>query len=299
MKTWMISLDGKLLLIILFLILGYITVSAQKEVTVTKEYIYRAPGTMSLIEAQRVALEQAKLEAIEEAFGTTISQSNLSYISTHDGETNMEFQSLRSSEIKGEWIETLEGPTYDDIYSEDGFLIVPCKIKGKIREFVAPEVDFMAKILCNGVTPQHEREDFMEGDDLFLSFQSPYKGYLMAFLTDFKIQTTYCILPYFLSSDDQVKIDKNKEYVFFSKEKADKDTKSLVDEYVMTCQHSNEINEVTVVFSAKPFTLPIYRIDEDGFKYLSYGDFNKWIEKIRKKRKDIAKKSYIIRINKL
>lgn len=303
MKTLIKFLDGKILWWLLFcLIFCYTTVSAKKEaakeVTVTKEYTYRAPGNMSLDEAKRVAFEQAKLEAIEDEFGTSISQKNLSYISNSDGETTMEFQSLRSSEIKGEWIETLE-KTYGEIKEENGFFIVPCRIKGIIREYVEPEVDFMAKILCNGVTPQHEREEFKEGDDLYLSFRSPYKGYLMAFLTDFTAETTYCILPYFLSSENQVKIEKNKEYIFFSKENTEGDAKSFVDEYVMTCD-SNETNQITLVFSAKPFNLPLYKIDDAGLRYLPYRDFNKWVETTKSKRKknDIITKDYIIRINK-
>lgn len=282
-----------------FLFLGGITF-AQRTKTVTAQYTFYAPETMPIIEAKRIALERAQIKAIAEEFGTIISQSNSNVVTTNNGETDSHFFSLGTSDVKGEWIETIGEPKYDKIIYKDHLQVVTCTVKGKIRELLPVAIDYEVYPLCNGTDPQHRRLDFLDGDSFFLSFESPYSGYLTVYFVDFTTETAFCILPYRISQEPLLKVDKNKRYVFFSPDNAPVDLRAQVDEFKMTCSSpsSAETNQVYVVFSDRPFSIPNIKFDEDGLKYLSFDNFQKWTTKLRQNNNNVLIKNYSITIKK-
>lgn len=272
--------------------------AAQKTVTVTAEETYQAPINQTIEEAQREALKRAQIKAIEENFGRHISQNNSMYTTTEQGNSASEFHSFSSSDVNGEWIETIEKPEFDiDVDIENSVTVVKCKVKGKIREVTPSRLDFKARILCNGQTEQFERADFKNGDNLYLSFQTPYNGYLMVFFVDQRAGVAYCILPYQMSKDYQYEIRKGREYVFFSEEAVSPDQRPIVDEYKMTCNTGREINDIYVIFNDGPFSLPVdMHVDSDGIRSLKLADFEKWKAKIKRENKDIVIKQQDILI---
>ena len=85
-------------------------------------------------------------------------------------------------------------------------LIVNCNVKGKIRELLPSKLDFEAHTLCNGYEQKHRRTEFMDGDDFYLYFQSPYNGNLMVFLVDYTQEMACCILHYRESPEQLYKL---------------------------------------------------------------------------------------------
>lgn len=168
---------------------------AQRVEKVRAEYLYHAPENISLEEAKRIALGRAKLQAIADAFGTVVSQSNFTSASNRNGQSEVDFFSLGGSEVKGEWIETIGEPRYD-ISFEQGMLMVKASVCGKIREIISVFVDIKAKLLRNGTENRFESSEFRSGDNLYLSFQSPVDGFLLVYLIDYTVGTAYCLLPY-------------------------------------------------------------------------------------------------------
>ena len=67
---------------LLILCLGVLPlfVSAQKEKKVCAEYVYMAPGNLSLDEAKKIALDRARLKAIADEFGTLVAQNNATMV---------------------------------------------------------------------------------------------------------------------------------------------------------------------------------------------------------------------------
>ena len=78
----------------------------QKIKTVDGEYIYGVPATVDLEKAKSIALERIKIQLIADEFGTTVSQSNSTFVKNQNGKSNIDFMSIGGSEVKGEWIET-------------------------------------------------------------------------------------------------------------------------------------------------------------------------------------------------
>lgn len=258
---------------------------AQKVKTVRASYVYYASENTTIQEAKRIALERAKIQAITEHYGTIISQSNLTSIHNRNNVSNMDFYSLSSSEIEGEWIETIEEPIYDIFYKKE-MLVVKVSVKGRIKRINRNKISLDVRVLCNGTDLKYERTDFCDGDDLYLYVQSPVDGYLNVYLLDEISQTGYCLLPYKKESCPSVQIRHDIPYVFFSREK---NASISVDEYTMTCNREEEYNELYIIFSPHPFVKVNSLGDTENLpKELSYKGFHKWLHESQGRDKDMV-----------
>lgn len=256
---------------------------AQKTVKVDAEYTYIAPENMTLELAKLTALDRAKIQAIADEFGTIVSQNNSTYVENNNGKSNINFQSVGSSDVKGEWIETIGEPQYDISY-EQNMLVVKVQVRGRIREIVTSQIDLVAQVLCNGTTPQFERSEFRSGDEMYLRFQSPVDGNLVVYLVDHAAQTAYCLLPYSQSTDSAQRIEHDKPYIFFSAKEASVDIRNLVDEYTMTCSGDMERNDIYVLFSPNEFVKAnSMQTDDYRPRELPFKTFNEWLAKLRSK----------------
>jgi len=272
-------------IIILFLAVFTLPVCAQKIKDVKGEATYYASESVSLEEAKRAALEQAKIKALADEFGMVVSEESRTQSKIRDGKSESDFFSIGGSEVKGEWIETVGEPVFS-WGNEGGQLVVTCKVKGKAREIVSAGIDFKAKILRNGTEDKFEGKQFKDGDDLYLSFQSPVEGYLAVYLEG-EDGEVFCLLPYGDQKESIYPIKANQRYLFFDPKSAPAAEKAVVDEYVMTCEHSSEYNQIYIIFSPNEFTKAA---DSDKVlekellrpRQLPREDFLKWLAKCRK-----------------
>ena len=259
---------------------------AQKTKKVHGEYIYHAPENVSIEQARQTALSRAQIQALGDEFGTMVAQHNATLMNNTNGSTHTDFTSLSSSDVKGEWLETIGEPKYEISY-EQGMLVVKCSVTGKARAIVAKQNNYVAKILCNGIEDRNEGENFKSGDDLYLAYQSATKGYLAVYLIDDN-KNAYCLLPYQSSKDGKVEVDANTRYVFFNQKTAQPlFNSSDVDEYTMTCDKASETNYIYIISSPNPFIKAIDNAVEGLPRELKYDDFQKWLSKNRTADKDM------------
>ena len=250
--------------------------------SVEGEYTYYAPSNISLDEAKKIALERAQLEAIAEVFGTVISQENITTIKNNESMSKTDFASFSSSDVKGEWLKTTKKPEFDISFSDSG-IIVKVKVKGEAREIISANYEVSAKILRRIPNLDNESSDFIDGDNLYIQFQSPVDGFLAVYLID-EDNNAFCILPYRNQRDGVFKVQANKPYMLFSRTLADPDVRYVVDEYEMACSRSCEINQICIIFSPNLFYKP-NDIDNGNLvpRELRESDFQKWVAKIRRK----------------
>ncbi|MBR1412362.1 MAG: DUF4384 domain-containing protein [Prevotella sp.] len=290
-------------LFVFLLLLTFSCVSfGQKVKTVEGEFTYLMPEDVSLSAAKRHTLQQAKLNAIANEFGTIVAQTNLTRMETNDERSKMRFNSFGSSDVKGEWIETLGKPEYD-VQLIDGAQVVTCRVKGKIREIVTSQADVKVKVLRNGREDRNEDDRFKDGDDLFMSFQTPLKGYLAVYLVDDNEQVQ-CLLPYLNQQSGIFQVEANRRYVLFS---AKDDPQLYVDEYTMNAERSEEYYQIYVIFSPNLFVKAVDVASEKVVKgndiagyprELSFEDFHKWLAKCRRHDKDMCLKKIFISVKK-
>ena len=287
---------------VIILALFTLPVCAQKVKNVKGEFTFYAAGNVTLEEAKRKALDGAKIKALADEFGVLVSEGTESRGKVRSGKSEYDFFSIGSSEVKGEWIETIDDPEYDIRY-EAGDLIVTCRVKGKAREIVTAAIDFKAKVLCNGTEDKFENTRFKDGDDLFLSFQSPVNGFLAVYLEGEDGQV-FCLLPYRSQKDGIYPIKANQRYLFFFLYIAPANEKSMVDEYFMTCESSSEYNQIYIIFSPNQFTKASdsEEVDTENHivlpRQLPLEDFHKWLAKCRKHDTDMNLKKVGIIVEK-
>lgn len=283
---------------LLFILFNFVVVSlwAQKLQNVSAEYIYHVPENMTLEEAKRVALDRAKIQALAEAFGTIVSQTNTTLVENRNGESDVDFFPIGGSEVKGEWIETIGEPVYD-IHYEQAMLVIKVEVKGRAREILSAKVNVKAHILRNAIDDKYENDTFYDGDDLYLSFVSPVSGYLAVYLLDAEKQA-YCLLPYREQTEGIYKIKANQRYLFFHSDEAPASERSFVDEYVMTCSQKLEQNLIYIIFSPNSFIKASdSQADMTLPRDLAYDDFQKWLATCRKHDTEmqLIRKTIIIR----
>lgn len=282
-------------LLILF-IMYTATVTAQKTVTACGDYTYVVPEHISLEVAKQIAIEKAQIQCIADEFGTIVGQSTSINIVNKNGKTDISNVSFGVSEVNGEWLGFVKEPEIETIY-QDNTLVVHVSICGKIRESVNSTTDIKVQILCNGIEDRNERESFYEGDQLFISINTPVSGYLCIYMVDENLNA-YNILPYFSNSQGSQYVEANKRNIFFSKQFIQDD--EIVDEYAMSCSHNGEVNKFVIIFSPNKFIKPSDLADKQkNLREISYDQLQSWILKSRVKDKDMTIVNKSITIKKI
>ena len=84
---------------ILLTLMNLLTISAQKIEKVHGEYTYHVPDNISFEAGKRTALERAKIQALADAFGTLVSQSNSTIVKNENGKSSVDFLSIGGSNV--------------------------------------------------------------------------------------------------------------------------------------------------------------------------------------------------------
>jgi len=286
----------KLIKLIIYLAIFVFSFHSQAQKTSVGEVTVRLEKRMTAEQAKNEALMQARLSAIEKAFGTVIRGESSTWIKTTTGNdinTETTFDFIANNYLNGEWISDIGEPEIKTITSGDE-IWYKCKVKCKVRELKERKVEFEAYPLS---CPQKtcKTEAFNNGQNLYFYFKSAEKGFLTVF---FAAQGEYFrLLPYQQVSDKLYNcfpVAADKEYIFFEKNNAYYG--ETVDEMEMSTEYSNELNIIWVLFSTEEFSKRILQdktkelldISEikKGYtmpKSLTTHDFLEWVQKIRTK----------------
>lgn len=282
------------------------------------------PERESLTEARDRALELAKINALENAFGTLVMQGNTIYIENKKTgekvETNTTFKMIGNTAVKGEIIQILKTDFKESRKKEKvdrkkvEITYIDCNITLEAKELTDTKIEIEAYPL-NSTNIIRPTTDFYNGDDLFLYFRSPVNGFLTVFLDDG--QQAQCLLPYRkmpAGMEEAMPIVADKEYVFFS----DKPEFNYFDDdffaedtYEMVASSEKDLNQLYIIFSKTPLNKPILNKDENDKllvelekdKYelprvIESDAFKKWLVKIQQIRNDVQVINQMISIEK-
>ncbi len=263
---------------IILLLVFPLLLNAQDTKRVHGTYTYYAPANITLEEAKHIAINRAKLAAIEDAFGTVVAQHNTTVITNENGQSDNRFYSTGGSEVKGEWIETTRKPSCKIRYEQEQ-IIIDASVEGVVRKLKENGLTFTAKVLRNGTTERFESDEFKNGDDMFLLFSAPTDGYLLGYLYDETSETVICLLPYIGNTQGYQPIKGGEQYVFFKT-----DIHNQADEYTLTTSRNEpEFATFYLLFSPSPIYLAHFGVTEDGngLRSIPYKDFLEWLAKSR------------------
>jgi hypothetical protein len=282
------------------------------------------PEQESLTQAKERALKLAKINALENAFGTLVMQGNTVYVENKKTgekiETNTTFKMIGNTAVKGEIIQILKTDIKQTIKKEKvnrkkvEITYIDCVITLEAKELTDTKIEIESYPL-NSDKLLKPVTQFIEGDDLFLYFRSPVNGYLTVFLDDG--QQAQCLLPYRTMPkglEEAMPIIADKEYLFFSDKPEHnyfEDDFFSEDTYELVASSDKDLNELYIIFSKKPLNKPILNKDENNEllvelekenyelpRNLDTKAFKKWLVKIQQIRNDLQIINHMISIEK-
>ncbi len=255
---------------------------------------------------------QAKLDAIERQFGSIIEQE--SRIEINEGGTT--FDIVGDRYLKGEWLQTTKEKFTEEYKkvktrgSKNKIEIwLKCDIEGVIREMAHPEIKFEFTT-TNCPDKLCRTTDFIEGESMFLFFNSPVEGYLSVFTVEG--EEAFRILPYQQMPVDfgqHIPIESDKEYMFFSADEKhdyfEEFSPDFADELIMTTEMENEFIYLYVIFSTNKFIKPTlnqsYSSEESDLIVpgsLRAEEFESWLAENRILNQDFYFKKLRLKISK-
>lgn len=266
-------------------------------------------------QTKQKAIDAAKINAIESAFGSVLMEGNSLYtVNKQEGtktEFNQVFNSISDVYVNGDWIKDLEQPVVERVIKGDD-IYYTAKVKGLIRELKNNPAKFSIKALsCEDKTC--ETEFFNNGQDFYLYFKAPNSGYIAVYLDIPTEHTTYRLLPYKQESNvGSAAVKADVEYIYFSPKKADPKKVAMVDELVwsLTDKSMPETNKLFVLYRPElPLEKPILTASKSGKVKtandpkpleiplsLKSEDFQVWLQQLRSRNKDIQLQNLYVTI---
>lgn len=287
----------------LTLILYQPGISQKSLIKVKGEAQLQIEDNLSKQEAKLIAIDLAKINALENAFGTYITQE--SSIELERGVIS--YSTIGNTKVKGEWIKTTETVISEDlrIANKKNEIWIKCKIKGEAREILNPKTRILSKPLecdninCNAIYY------FDDGSPFYLYFRTPIDGYLTVFYTENDI--AYRILPHHgsISFNHNLPVIEDKEYIFFSKKWSDKNKNQefdQIDEITLYSEGDRSNMSLYIIFSPKKYSKPILDSideDEDGVipRSIDEKSFQDWLSELRVYDVDMVVNNFTVTVN--
>ncbi|TSA25040.1 MAG: hypothetical protein D4R67_10850 [Bacteroidetes bacterium] len=312
--------------LILTLAIQFHLLPAQKPqiVTVDGEAQVEFPDFKSRLEVEQEAFDKAKVNALEQAFGTAIIQGNSTYMknlqTNKKVETSTVFNMIANTYVKGEVLEVLK-KEFKEIEGEmeiggkkKTVKELRCTVRIKARE-LTENTATCDTYLLDCPDKRCQKTDFHNDDPLYLFFSSPSDGYVSVFLDDGNV--AQCLLPYTRlpkTYQNGVPVSAFKEYIFFSPEEnlTYFESKVYTDSYVLYTDQLHEQNRIFILFSPTPIEAPALKAGlnmeilsdfekEKGYQVpraLESEKFQDWLIKSRLRKDDLGVKTIDITISK-
>ena len=255
---------------------------AQTKTVDSGELRFANPAGLTPDEAKQWVIEQARIRALADAFGTRVQSETVMSVTEANGVVDDAFTELSVSQVKGEWLQTLEviGPTP---FVQDNDFWWTVRIRGKARPLkeTRVELDFT---LVEDVQARIPLESLAHGDRIRCGFISPVDGHAMFFYLE--SGTVYV-----LAEDPTAwatEVQGQQRYSLFTpshewREAAVPETLSSLDGYAYGFQALNpgdvDVQGMLVAtFSTERFSPPIAEGQAD-ISTLDEEAFDRWIKR--------------------
>lgn len=271
-----------------------VNMQAQQTRTATGSAMLVIPKNMTIEQAEVKVVEEAKNKIIADNFGTIVGSATTLTLSDRNGESHTSSFTFGDIEVKGEWLETTNGP-HIERKVVNGEFVLEATISGRIREIQSAPIMYKASVLRNGVEDNCASDTFRHGDYMYVSFQSPEAGYLTIYITDGK--DVQCLYPYPGLSAEYMKVPADKKYIFFSKEHCGDLDPMNVQRCKLGCSEDNEQNRIYLIFSPNKYSKAVdYYAEEDAPRHLSFEEFQNWLSKLKRLDKELTSQPFDITI---
>ena len=285
---------------LLLLVFLPFTAVAQKVVDVHGKgtYVVGENENITLTEAKLRCIEWAKTDAIESAFGKSIS-SNI--IDTNISSTNAEgtvessyFWMNTEAMSRGDWLGDTKEPVITVEYIK-GELFFTAEVWGQAREIAQAKTNLKWDILKDVDGKQVEASTFANGERLYVRFRSPANGYVAAYLIQSNSSEATCLLPYKTDTSGRFEVKGGKSYIFFDKTA----TPPAPYNIKLTTDEAFEMDGIVIVYSPNPFTKTndSDAADARHLNTLGAREFRNWLRKSQQADREMVVETRWVKIS--
>lgn len=241
--------------------------------TVEGTSVYVVPRTVSLEEAENIAIQRAITNALASEFGTVVQSEVWTEIFNADEGSGSDVWANGLNMVKGEWLETIGKPIVNLRTSNEGY-VVEASVKGKAVAIESAAIDIKAQIKQRDSSGIRDGNKFRSGNRLLVDFASPVNGYLSVYLADADTNVVR-LLPFASDTAPAVFVKGGERYTFFSDNSGE-----IEEEYTLFTNDERERNIIYILFSPRDFSGPFSALSGE-VRMLSAQDFRKWLTKQR------------------
>ena len=273
---------------------------AQKVVDVHGKgtYVVGENENITLTEAKLRCIEWAKTDAIEQAFGKSISSNIIdTNVSSTGAEGTVEssyFWMNTEAMSRGDWLGDSQDPVITVEYVK-GELFFTAEVWGKAREIAQAKTNLKWSILKDVEGKQVEASSFTNGERLYVQFRSPANGYLAAYLIQSNSSEATCLLPYKTDTSGRFEVKGGKSYTLFDKTA----TPPAPYNIKMTTDQAFEMDGIVVVYSPNPFTKTNDNDADDARHLNTLGarEFRDWLRKSQQADREMVVETRWVKIS--
>ena len=235
--------------------------------------VYVVPRTMSLEEAEAMAMQRAITDALAAEFGTIVQTEVWTELYNDNEQSSAEAWMNGLNMVKGEWLETIGKPEINLDVSAEGY-VVSVKIKGHAAAIESGSVDLMVSVKQTDGRVEQDASNFKSGNRLIIEFASPIDGHLAIFLADAHNDVVQ-LLPFAAEAVPATFVSGGRRYTFFADNSGE-----VEEQYSLYTDEEKERNILYIIFSPTTFTRP-YADASGGVRTIESSTFRKWLSKQR------------------
>jgi len=249
---------------------------AQKQVTVKATYDMALPRNLSMEQLEERCIQEAKIKAIREKFGTRNSQVTVNNVKETNGAFSEEFESRITQQENAEWLKDLEAPIIKWTYGSNS-LSVEVTVKGIIQSF-PDEGNVSLKIeTASDESFSNPTTDFKSGASFYMNLIASSSGFVTVYYKSSDNNRVYRVLPK-NSNTNMCSIEADKKYYACTNHQK---TESQLDSEGLSFYLADNVNfqtdELIVIYSKKECVKPILSLEAKDEPYgLSFSEFTDW-----------------------
>jgi hypothetical protein len=246
---------------------------AQKQVTVKATYEMQLLRNLSMEQLETRCIQEAKIKAIREKFGTRNSQVTVNNVKEVNGAFSEEFESRITQQENAEWLKDLEEPSIKWIYGTNS-LSVEVTVKGIIQSF-PDEGNVSLKIeTASDESFSNPTTNFKSGASFYMNLIASSNGFVTIYYKSSDNNRLYRVLPK-NSNTNMCEILADKKYFACTNHQK---TESQLDSEGLTLYLGDKVNsqtdELIVIYSKKKCVKPILNKEAKDEPFgLSFSEF--------------------------
>lgn len=250
--------------ILMSVALAPFAIDAQKVVSVNGKYTVTLDDNenVTIRQAKIMAIDGAKADAMEAAFGTLVTKDEASSNRMINGQESSIFMIENRASAAGDWLGDERDPQVT-MTTDGEHIFINAEVWGKAREILRGTTNIKWQVLKNIADNRSltadtraglqkiETTSFNSGEAMYVKFYTPIDGYLAIYMVDDE-GTTSCLLPYPKDTAPSVRVKRGDDPMFFKGKVASGDPKAIIIE--MTTHKLHEYDQLYIIFSPNPFT---------------------------------------------